>query len=86
MAKVTASASKKSQASEEIGIGSISAVLDSPSPITEEHRHRMISEAAYYLAERREFEQGYQKEDWAEAEAEIDRILDTQNELGSPAE
>jgi hypothetical protein len=46
----------------------------------------MISEAAYYLAERREFEQGYQKEDWAEAEAEIDRILDTQNESGSRAE
>ena len=80
MAKGTASASKKSQ------VGIISAVLDTPCPITEEHRHRMICEAAYYLAERREFKQGYQEEDWAEADAEIDRILDTQNELGSPAE
>lgn len=35
-------------------------------------RHRRISEAAYYRAERRGFEPGKDQDDWLEAEREID--------------
>lgn len=69
MAKETTSASRQDLA------GSISPALGTPNPVTEENRHRMICKAAYYLAERRGFEPGHQEEDWAKAEAEIDRIL-----------
>ncbi len=37
-----------------------------------ERRNAMIAEAAYYRAERRGFESGFELEDWLEAEAEID--------------
>jgi hypothetical protein len=35
----------------------------------------MITEAAWYLAERRHFEPGHELEDWLLAEAQIDREL-----------
>jgi hypothetical protein len=35
----------------------------------------MIQEAAYYKAERRGFEPGWETSDWAEAEQEIDKLL-----------
>lgn len=35
----------------------------------EAHWHRLISEAAYYLAEQRGFAQGSEDEDWLRAEA-----------------
>lgn len=38
-------------------------------------RHAMIAEAAYYRAERRHFEPGYELDDWLQAEAEISRLL-----------
>jgi hypothetical protein len=44
--------------------------------IGEEDRARMIAEAAYYKAERRGFVGGDPLQDWLDAEAEIDRILD----------
>jgi len=44
--------------------------------ITPEARSRMIAEAAYYMAERRGFEPGYEFEDWLAAEAEVDRDLE----------
>lgn len=37
-----------------------------------EARHRRISEAAYYRAERRGFEPGGEHDDWLEAERELD--------------
>ena len=43
--------------------------------IDPEERHRLISEAAYYLAERRGFKGGTPHDDWADAEAEIDQLL-----------
>lgn len=43
--------------------------------VTPEERHRMISEAAYHLAEHRGFEGGDPHADWLAAEAEIDRRL-----------
>lgn len=38
-------------------------------------RHRMISEAAYHLYTRRGFREGYDLDDWLEAEAQIDHLL-----------
>jgi DUF2934 family protein len=34
----------------------------------------MIAEAAYYLAERRNFEPGHELEDWVAAESEIQHL------------
>ena len=42
--------------------------------ITAEERQRMVSVAAYYLAEQREFKSGCQLHDWLEAEAKIEHI------------
>jgi hypothetical protein len=38
-------------------------------------RHRMISEAAYFRAERRGFAAGAELADWLEAEVDIDREM-----------
>ena len=38
-------------------------------------RHRIISQAAYFRAERRGFEPGHEVEDWCAAEAEVDGAL-----------
>lgn len=38
-----------------------------------EARHRRISEAAYYRAERRGFQPGAEDDDWLEAEKDLDR-------------
>jgi hypothetical protein len=35
----------------------------------------MIAQAAYYRAERRGFEPGYEAEDWLAAESEVDAAL-----------
>jgi len=43
--------------------------------IDAETRHRMISEAAYRLYARRGYVEGFELEDWLQAEAEIDRQL-----------
>lgn len=47
--------------------------------VSPEERYRMIAEAAYYRAEKRGFA-GDMAEDWREAEAEIDRVLQQTNE------
>jgi hypothetical protein len=39
--------------------------------ITDEQRRELIATAAYYLAERRNFEPGHEHEDWMAAEAQI---------------
>lgn len=43
--------------------------------VSEEERRAMIARAAYFRAERRNFAPGQELEDWAAAEAEIDREL-----------
>lgn len=43
--------------------------------VTPEQRHFMIAEAAYFRAERRGFEGGYEWQDWMDAEAEIERMI-----------
>ena len=44
-------------------------------------REGMIAEAAYYLAERRGFDGGDPVADWLEAEAEIDALLDSKEDI-----
>ena len=46
-------------------------------------RHTMIAEAAYFRAERRGFEPGYELEDWLGAEAELDRALHSERSAQS---
>jgi hypothetical protein len=43
--------------------------------VTPEERYRMIADAAYYRAERRNFEPGHEHEDWLAAEAEVEEVL-----------
>ena len=43
--------------------------------ISSQDRRRMIAEAAYFQAERRNFEGGDPNEDWYQAEREIDQLL-----------
>jgi hypothetical protein len=43
--------------------------------ISADERIRMISEAAYYRAEQRDFRGGDPERDWLEAEAEVDALL-----------
>jgi hypothetical protein len=38
-------------------------------------RHRMISEAAYYLYTQRGYEEGYDVDDWLQAETQVDHII-----------
>ena len=45
--------------------------LPRKSTINAEGRYRLISEIAYYIAERRGFESGHELEDWLLAEAVI---------------
>jgi hypothetical protein len=40
-----------------------------------ERRHTLIAEAAYFRAQRRDFEPGHELEDWLAAEAQIDQLL-----------
>ncbi len=41
----------------------------------DDDRRRMIAEAAYYIAEKREFHPGNELEDWLAAEREVSRKL-----------
>ena len=43
--------------------------------ITPDQRSQMIAEAAYYRAEKRDFDSQGQEQDWIDAEAEIDAKL-----------
>jgi hypothetical protein len=43
--------------------------------VSDEERRNMIARAAYFRAERRNFAPGHEQEDWAAAEAEVDREL-----------
>lgn len=42
-------------------------------------RQRLIAEAAYFKSERRGFAPGFEGQDWAEAEKEIDGLLRAEN-------
>ncbi len=51
------------------------ASLSSKQSIEADHRHHMIEEAAYYLAEKRQFAGDCSMDDWLEAERIIDNKL-----------
>ena len=40
-------------------------------------RHRLVAQAAYFRAERRDFAPGREMQDWLEAEAEIKQLVDS---------
>jgi hypothetical protein len=42
-----------------------------PELLTDEQRRELIATAAYYMAEKRNFEPGHETEDWLAAEAQI---------------
>jgi hypothetical protein len=44
-------------------------------PFDPMQRHEMISQAAYFIAEGRDFADGGADDDWLQAELEIDRML-----------
>jgi Protein of unknown function (DUF2934) len=44
--------------------------------VSPEERHEMVAVAAYYRAERRGFLPGHEREDWFEAAAVIDAMLE----------
>ena len=44
-------------------------------PFDPMQRHEMISQAAYFIAERRDFAEGGADDDWLQAELDIDRML-----------
>jgi hypothetical protein len=44
-------------------------------PFDPMQRHEMISQAAYFIAEKRDFALGGADDDWLQAELEIDRML-----------
>jgi hypothetical protein len=49
---------------------------EKPSPqVSSEDLQRLVAEAAYYRAQRRGFEPGYELQDWVEAEAEVKRLI-----------
>jgi len=48
-------------------------------------RHRMISEAAFHLYERRGFADGYDLDDWLQAEAAVDHQLPARRASGESA-
>lgn len=65
-AKPVASAAKSAKASKASGAANI---------LAPDQRRYYIEVAAYYIAERRGFHGGNEVEDWAAAEAEVDRLL-----------
>jgi hypothetical protein len=50
-------------------------VARSPASIEPDRRREWTAVAAYFRAERRGFEEGYELEDWCAAEQELDRLL-----------
>lgn len=46
-----------------------------PASVSREERHALICNAAYYLAERRDFANGDPSLDWLMAEKEVDQLL-----------
>jgi hypothetical protein len=52
--------------------------------VTNEERHQLIAEAAYFRAERRNFTPGGEMEDWLNAEAEVEMKLSKIGTARSP--
>jgi len=52
-----------------------------PNNPTKEIVHSLISQAAYYKAEKRGFAQGHEEQDWVEAERDIKSCLNSYFDL-----
>lgn len=65
---------KKAEVASASDFISLDSSLDTGSSdnITPEERARMIADTAYYRAQARGFEDGYELEDWLQAESEVD--------------
>ncbi len=46
-----------------------------PPALSAQEREKLIAHAAYFRAEKRGFAPGYELQDWAEAEAEVKRLI-----------
>jgi hypothetical protein len=55
----------------------IVAAIPAAAEVTSEERRHLVSEAAYYRAERRSFAPGFELDDWLNAESEIEMMLST---------
>lgn len=61
----------------------IQTLASDPEPeVPAELRRRLIAEAAYFRAERRGFQPGFESQDWEEAEAEVDARLHAEAACG----
>jgi len=56
---------------------------EKPQPVAPAERYQMIADAAYFYAEKRGFVGGDVVNDWLQAEAEIDRLLQPQEQAQS---
>lgn len=79
--KTAAKAAPKKTAAKGVGASVGQPLEDRPvtltplGEVTPEQRWRMIADAAYYRAERRNFAPGHEYEDWLAAEAEVEEVL-----------
>jgi DUF2934 family protein len=62
------------------------AVAETGATVAPEERRRLIAEAAYYRAVRRQFADGDELSDWLEAEAEVAVRLDGSHQAPAEAE
>jgi len=75
---------RKPRSAKDEAVAVVVGLLSPPSEPTEVQRRAMVSEAAYYRAQKRGFEPGRELDDWLAAEAEIagcSLIRDLQPEL-----
>ena len=64
--------SQKAEAQREIdSTADIKVTRQVAEPLSDEQRRDLIAVAAYYLAERRNFEPGHETEDWLAAELQV---------------
>ncbi len=70
----TAAAPKKTRTVDQpVDDGAVS--LRGIANVSDETRHKMIADAAYYKAEKRNFAPDHEKEDWVDAVREIDDLI-----------
>jgi len=75
---------RKPRVSKAKAVPAVIGLLSLPGAPTQEQRRAMVSEAAYYRAQKRGFEPGRELDDWLAAEAEIggcSPMRDLQSEL-----
>jgi hypothetical protein len=73
--KPTASAKAKAPAKAAASVEKTSTIVAANAALSTEQRNNYVEVAAFYIAERRGFAPGNPAEDWAAAEAEVDRLI-----------